>query len=423
MLVAVVATGLLAAGCSSGSSPSASSPIATTTTTPAKARTTAARPGAKDVEPEQFHGSIADFYRVPKPLPGAKPGTVIRVQALPAGTGPDEAGTTSLRVMYHSRDSHDHDRAVTGVVTYPDAKAPADGWPVITSAHGTYGIAPQCAPSRTLTSAPAWGVDGVRVATDYIGLGPVGELHPYLSALDEGHSVLDAVRAARNLATVHAGTRYVIVGHSQGGHAALWAHQLSHTYAPELQLLGTAALAPAAELSKTYGPIDEIVANVVSLMAIYGAAANDPTIKPHDYVGPEVQRQERVLTTSCLAEITKVFSTIPRATFYKARPQDTEPARSMILASDPGDIAVDAPLLILQGDQDIRVHPLRTADLFKRECKSGQVTEYHLFQGADHDSVLRASAGTVEAWLQARFAGAQPANSCPSGKPTVHPAG
>jgi pimeloyl-ACP methyl ester carboxylesterase len=39
----------------------------------------------------------------------------------------------------------------------------------------------------------------------------------------------------------------VIWGHSQGGHAALWAGQLAPTYAPELQLRGIAAVSPASD--------------------------------------------------------------------------------------------------------------------------------------------------------------------------------
>ena len=415
----MLALALVAAGCSS----SAGSDGASTSTAKARATTTTSsqRPTGDPAAPEQFSGPLDDFYRVPDPLPKGEPGQLIRTMAI-ADADPAEPGTTSLRVMYHSRDANDRDRAVTGVVTYPDAAAPKGGWPVITSAHGTTGIASPCAPSRWITSAPAFGVEGVRVATDYIGLGPVGELHPYLSGLDEGHSVLDIVRAARHLPDAHAGTDYLIWGHSQGGHAALWAHQLSASYAPELTLKGTAALAPAAELTKTYGPIDEIVANVVSLMALYGAQQEAPQIDPDDYIGPQVKAQESVVTTRCLDEITKVFSPIPRDEFYDARPQDTEPMRSLIIANDPGKTKVDAPLLLVQGDQDIRVHPKRTADLFARLCRTGQATEYHLFPGTDHDSVIGASTATYEPWLQARLADKPPTDSCDDGTPVVHPA-
>ena len=36
-------------------------------------------------------------------------------------------------------------------------------------------------------------------------------------------------------------------GHSQGGHAALWTEPVAADYAPELRILGTAALAPVTD--------------------------------------------------------------------------------------------------------------------------------------------------------------------------------
>lgn len=78
------------------------------------------------------------------------------------------------------------------------------------------------------------------VAPDYPGLGTPGP-HPYLVGESEGHAVLDAVRAARNAPEAHAGQRFAVWGHSQGGHATLFAGLLAQSYAPELQLVGVAA--------------------------------------------------------------------------------------------------------------------------------------------------------------------------------------
>ena len=82
------------------------------------------------------------------------------------------------------------------MLTYPNATPPAGGWPVLSWANGTVGMAPQCAPSRAGRTVSTLGIAGVGVQTDYVGLGPVGETHPYLSRPSEGFSVIDAVRAA-----------------------------------------------------------------------------------------------------------------------------------------------------------------------------------------------------------------------------------
>ena len=61
------------------------------------------------------------------------------------------------------------------------------------------------------------------VRTDYEGLGVPNVTHPYLIGVSEGRSVLDMVRAARKLDTT-IGKNVVLAGHSQGGHAVLWAN-------------------------------------------------------------------------------------------------------------------------------------------------------------------------------------------------------
>ena len=50
----------------------------------------------------------------------------------------------------------------------------------------------------------------------------------------------------------HAGRRTALFGFSQGGHAVLWANQIAPTYAPELDLIGVAALAPPTYLGELF---------------------------------------------------------------------------------------------------------------------------------------------------------------------------
>ena len=185
--VLVVGVIALVAGCSDDGGSDAAKATASTTTS------------AEPTPVEQFTGTLEDFYVVPDPLPPAAPGTLIRTMPIEA-----PADETGLRIMYHSTDAEDEDRAVTGTVYYPNVGAPEEGWPVLAWAHGTSGLAAPCAPSRNPSPPLDYGVEGVRVATDYVGLGPVGELHPYLSAAAEGHAVVDGVAAA---ATYPAPTR------------------------------------------------------------------------------------------------------------------------------------------------------------------------------------------------------------------------
>jgi pimeloyl-ACP methyl ester carboxylesterase len=327
-----------------------------------------------------------------------------------------DGGFTTVRIMYHSRDAQDRDRAVTGILTYPNAQAPATGWPVVSLAHGTTGLASPCAPSRAGSAAPRFGVEGVGVATDYIGLGPVGELHPYLSRPSEAHSVIDAVRAARNLPEASAGRRWLAVGHSQGGHAALATNELAATYAPELELLGTISLAPGALFDRSYGGIDEVVVHIVGVMGLYGAASEYPEIDPDDYVSPATAAAAPVIAEQCLDEIVAAFIVIPLDGFYLHDPLETEPARSLILANDVGIVKSDTPVLLVSGTADQTVVVQRVRDLFARFCEIGQAVEYLEIEGATHGDEYQRAATQIEAWLADRLAGEPAIDSCTNGQ-------
>lgn len=98
------------------------------------------------------------------------------------------------------------------------------------------------------------------------------------------------MRAARNLPEANAGTRWFSIGHSQGGHGALFAGERAATYGKGLDLLGTVSFAPATELDKTYGPLDTIVSRIVGVMLLYGASEEHPEIHFEDYAARSSRR-------------------------------------------------------------------------------------------------------------------------------------
>jgi hypothetical protein len=75
-----------------------------------------------------FTGTVDDFYVVfyvvPDPLPPGEPADLIRVQAVS-----QNVTSTTVRIMYHSRDALLRDRAVTGMLTTRTRLLPAAGGP------------------------------------------------------------------------------------------------------------------------------------------------------------------------------------------------------------------------------------------------------------------------------------------------------
>ncbi len=95
-----------------------------------------------------------------------------------------EDGPAAWRMMYLSESIHGEAIAVTGTAVVPSTAAPDGGRPILSVAHGTTGIADQCAPShdpsRDLAAQARFIDAGYLVAvTDYEGLGTPGR-HPYL---------------------------------------------------------------------------------------------------------------------------------------------------------------------------------------------------------------------------------------------------
>src|SRR5436305_1920461 len=141
------------------------------------------------------------FYTPPSPLPGKTHGDLIWARKLTGQPALAPAASNQL-VLYRSTGVNGKPVAVSGTVSLPKGKAPKGGWPVITWAHGTTGIADACAPSLigTVYDSPLlnkWLKAGYAVVrTDYEGLGTPAEPHPYLIGASEGRSVLDIVRAA-----------------------------------------------------------------------------------------------------------------------------------------------------------------------------------------------------------------------------------
>src|SRR5262249_43074663 len=155
--------------------------------------------------------------------------------------------------LYRSVGLHGEPIAVSGLAVIP-VGAPANR-PIVAWDHPTSGLVPRCAPS--LARKRYEFIPGLKamidrgydvVATDYPGLGTPGP-HPYLVGDSEARATLDAVCALHELPGAEAGDRFAVWGHSQGGQAALFTGIDAARYAPELELEGIAAAAPATELA------------------------------------------------------------------------------------------------------------------------------------------------------------------------------
>jgi pimeloyl-ACP methyl ester carboxylesterase len=356
-----------------------------------------------------------DLYALAEPLTPGAPGDVIAVQEV---TGLD-VDATVLRVLYHSQSIEGDDIAVSGLVAVPTGAAPDGGRPVLSWAHGTTGIADECAPSKDPEDAglalvaPFLERGMAIVATDYEGLGTPGR-HPYLAGESEGRGVLDIVRAARSLGDrVGASDEVVIWGHSQGGHAALFANQIAADYAPELEVVGTVAGAPPSQLTLIAAALKESPFRYYLAMVAAGWAAAYPDADPADVLTPVGLDRLDAVDTGCGGEIATAFGDLPYDELVAADPASVEPWKTLLVENDPGFEVGEAPILIIHGEQDEQIPLVSSELLLGRMCSIGQVVERRTYPGS-HAGVIAPSLADMLAWIDGRLAGDPPPTSCPA---------
>lgn len=370
---------------------------------------------ASDPSPAHARGgTTSDFYAVPDPLPHAKPGSLVRVARIEA---PD--GARAWRVLYHSSALDGRDIAVSGLVVAPTGKAPRRGRPIVSWAHGTTGLADACAPSKRPGAALDLPyvddlVDAgyVVVATDYEGLGTPG-LHPYLVGESEGRGVLDVARAARRLAGTGAGRELLVLGHSQGGHAALFAGELASAYAPELRLAGVVAAAPAADLEVIL-PAAGVIrqASGFLVMGARGFEAAYPEADPSTVLTPEAVAASAIVDQACASQVVRQFAGTNATAVVARDPSVTPPWPRLLRESSAGNRPAGAPVLVVQGGADQLVLKGLTDAWVAKACGAGDVVDYRVFDGADHGSVITAAKSDVLAWLAARADGHATRSTC-----------
>jgi alpha-beta hydrolase superfamily lysophospholipase len=355
-----------------------------------------------------------EFYAVPEPLPPGPPGALIRSVPI-AGLSvlPD---SRAWAILYHSRDFEGRDVAVSGVVVVPPGAAPPGGRPVVVWGHGSSGLADRCTPSR----AGVMGAFGpwlggllqqgmVVAATDYQGLGTPGSARTGIG-LSAGRAVLDVARAARGLDGAGASGRVVLHGHSEGGHAVLWAAEMARSYAPELQVLGVATSAPGAELAAglkaagSSGP-----ATLTSGAMLLVVAWSDAYRVPLDALTPAGRKAVGRVRSTCLEELAADPAIVA------VRPTDlltTPPWPALLARNTPGHAATPAPIFLAQGADDDRVTPAVTRALVQRLCRLGDTVELRTYQDVGHFDLVEAASTDMAAWIGDRLAGRPARSTC-----------
>jgi pimeloyl-ACP methyl ester carboxylesterase len=316
--------------------------------------------------------------------------------------------------------------------------------PIAAVEHPTSGLGPSCGPTHNTTvtdnvAVPLVGRGYAVVATDYAGMGVDNGMTSYLIGDIEAAGALDAVRAllvfreARFDAS-QLGTDFFVLGHSQGGHAALFAHA-DFDSSLGVNLLGSVSFAPGLgdarlfrdEFDSASSP-DSTLATFTS-MALYtqmtatGGPDASAWLTPsaamqlpgwfRDQCDPELLTtiEDRFAQQGDLYQ--PAFMLAAAGCPFTAPCASFEPWSSELIAQQPGAFASTAPALLMQGGSDAVVLPESTACIAQRLAAGGTPVQACEYAADTHTTIVGSSMPDAFRWMAARRLGTTP-DVCPA---------
>ncbi|EHU1903041.1 alpha/beta hydrolase [Acinetobacter baumannii] len=353
---------------------------------------------------------------------------VVKVEAYTSTNLGSVAAESSI-LTYKMLGQSGQEVQATSLVFTPNTPPPVGGWPIVVWAHGTTGVADVCAPSKAALAdstkdliSKLLAAGYVVVAPDYEGLGTPG-IHPFLNVKSEAFSITDAVVAARNYLSQRnllTSKKWVTVGHSQGGHAALGAAQ----YASRAQLdyKGTVAVAPASNLGFILIAGEQSVANATldkkismyaqldtyTALVTAGIRNTQPTFDYPQVFTPQISSIAQQAETICSGPLGQTFGAgmTQYATEHNGtldgytRTQPNFMAVPLVKTfldkdSQPLQVKVTTPIIIYQGLADSTVPKVATDILISNATVVGTKINSYVTGNWDHGTAMSSNVDNI----------------------------
>ncbi|MDB0325357.1 triacylglycerol lipase [Acinetobacter baumannii] len=355
---------------------------------------------------------------------------VVKVEAYTSTNLGSVAAESSI-LTYKMLGQSGQEVQATSLVFTPNTPPPVGGWPIVVWAHGTTGVADVCAPSKAALAdstkdliSKLLAAGYVVVAPDYEGLGTPG-IHPFLNVKSEAFSITDAVVAARNYLSQRnllTSKKWVTVGHSQGGHAALGAAQYASR--AQLEYKGTVAVAPASNLGFILIAGEQSVANATldkkismyaqldtyTALVTAGIRNTQPTFDYPQVFTPQISSIAQQAETICSGPLGQAFGagmtqyvTEHNGTldgYTRTQPNFMAvPLVKTFLDKDsqPLQVKVTTPIIIYQGLADSTVPKLATDLLISNATTVGTKINSYVTGNWDHGTAMSSNVDNIVA--------------------------
>lgn len=362
---------------------------------------------------------------------------VVKVEAYTSTNLGSVAAESSI-LTYKMLGQSGQEVQATSLVFTPNTPPPVGGWPIVVWAHGTTGVADVCAPSKAALAdstkdliSKLLAAGYVVVAPDYEGLGTPG-IHPFLNVKSEAFSITDAVVAARNYLSQRnllTSKKWVTVGHSQGGHAALGAAQYASR--AQLEYKGTVAVAPASNLGFILIAGEQSVANATldkkismyaqldtyTALVTAGIRNTQPTFDYPQVFTPQISSIAQQAETICSGPLGQVFGagmtqyvTEHNGTldgYTRTQPNFMAvPLVKTFLDKDsqPLQVKVTTPIIIYQGLADSTVPKVATDILISNATVVGTKINSYVTGNWDHGTAMSSNVDNIVGNVQSLLA-------------------
>lgn len=366
------------------------------------------------------------------PLKDIAPGTVLKSRSITVGVpGTGQGALPGTQLLYRTQD--ERGRPSVTVTTVVNPTGPANrGLVAYLSFYDALGDI--CSPSYTLRGGDP-GQDNMELTSTeaglVLGLAAQGyavtvpdfegtHLH-WVAGQESGWSSLDAIRATESYLGMAGGQKVGLFGYSGGSIAGEWASELAPSYAPELNIVGTAIGGIPVHLAHNLRYVngsDEwsgvMPAVLVSLGRAFGIKVNKFASK----YGKKVMRQ---VHDQCIGSFNgnypglRVQQLVKKKyhAFLKIRPI-AKTINKLIMGSTPGHPLM--PMFMGVGDADgTGDHVMVVKDvqaLAHEYCGQGVPVQLKVYNGAEHSQAGLQFFPQAMSYLADRFAGLPVTSTC-----------
>lgn len=375
--------------------------------------------------------SADPFYTPPPGYQTTAPGTILRSRSVPLtpGSGVMLTGASAAyQLLYRTADANGD--PIATVATFLSPAVPATGArKLVAYQDAEDSLTTNCAPSYTLQSTGP-STDSTIVAAllaqgwDVVVPDHEGPLSQWAVGPLEGRTTLDSIRAVERFspaALAGTSTRVGMTGYSGGALATTWANALAPSYAPQLNLVAVTAGGIPADLAYSADHIDgsPFFGGAIGVFVGVNRAYPFGLDSLLNANGKALARADGMDQYGCSGSVVNAplanasqYTNYPSMPAFMALPQVKAVFDKLSLVGGP---APTAPSFYYNAVNDELAFIAPVDQMVAGYCAQGATIDYYRDPATEHLSGPAVFLPLALSYIENRFAGQPPPNTCPPG--------